>query len=129
MIIVGVVGVFILPFVAVIAAIVIPTMNSTRDAAMKSFAEGLSLTVRSAEAAYFAQNERYADLVELSAGGYLDDRFGKNPSEITGFDGRPKVTVKLVIADDEKSFEVEVRVDGLGAAKVSNDSDLEFVYE
>ena len=78
--------------IGIIAAIAVPTLISTRKAAMKSFAEGICSTVRSAEAAYYAQNGEYGDLADLTGGGFLDTRFDGGG---TDFDGRAGVDYTL----------------------------------
>ena len=59
--------------IGIIAAIAVPTLISTRAAAVQSFANGCVSTVRSANAAYYAQFAGYAaDFTALSGGGFLD---------------------------------------------------------
>jgi prepilin-type N-terminal cleavage/methylation domain-containing protein len=72
--------------IGIIAAIAVPTLISTRNAAMQSFAQGVLSTVRSSEAAYYAKEGEYGDLDALAGGGYLDSRFTGN--DISDFDGR-----------------------------------------
>ena len=61
--------------IGIIAAIAVPTLISTRRAALQSYAQGVLSTVRSGEAAYYAQNAVYGDFGTLAAGGFLDSRF------------------------------------------------------
>ena len=63
--------------IGIIAAIAVPTLISTRAAAVQSFANGCVSTVRSANAAYYAQNAGYAaDFDALATGGFLDASWG-----------------------------------------------------
>lgn len=61
--------------IGIIAAIAVPTLISTRAAAMKSYAEGVASTIRTAEAAFYSQNGAYDGLNALATGGFLDSRF------------------------------------------------------
>ena len=61
--------------IGIIAAIAIPTLLSTRGAALDNKAQGMLRTVSSAQAAYYARNGAYSDWVTLNTDGFLDDRF------------------------------------------------------
>ena len=102
----------VLPFIAVIAAIAVPTLVSTRNAAMQSFAQGVLSTIRSAEAAYYAKEGEYGDLDELANGGYVDPRFDGN--HITGFDGREGLDITFKIPADKQSYECTIVVPSVG---------------
>lgn len=66
---------FAFPAVLLFSAIAVPTLVSTRSAAMKSYAHGEASTIRSRQAAYYAQNGVYGSAAELVEGEYLDSYF------------------------------------------------------
>ncbi len=61
--------------IGIIAAIAIPTLLSTRGAALDNKAQGMLRTVSSAQAAYYARNGTYAVWTDLAAADFLDERF------------------------------------------------------
>ena len=78
----------------IIASIAVPTLISTRDAAMQSYAQGVASTIRSSLGAYYSKVGSYGDLDALVAGGYLDSRFTGNI--ITDFDSRSGLNIEFV---------------------------------
>jgi type IV pilus assembly protein PilA len=91
--------------IGIIAAIAVPTLLSTRAAAQKGNAEGGLSTIRSAEAAYYAQNGHYDTFSVLQAAGFLDTRFSSSPATVksvvftyTGGGGTPADQSYLVTA-------------------------------
>jgi type IV pilus assembly protein PilE len=106
--------------IGIIAAIAVPTLISTRQAAMRSFGQGVISTVRSAEAAYYAQNGEYGDATELVAGGYLDNRF----SSLTGFDGRAGVDV--TITPNDQLFDADITLPNVGVISVDQTGEIVF---
>jgi len=76
--------------IGIIAAIAVPTLVSTRGAAIQSKAEGNLRTLSSAQAAYLAKYGTYGTWAELRGGGpdgivYLDSRW-VNPFTEDGVD-------------------------------------------
>lgn len=61
--------------IGIIAAIAVPTLVSTRGAALRSKAKANLRTLSSAQAAYIAKNGYYGSWAELLAAGYLDSRW------------------------------------------------------
>jgi len=61
--------------IGIIAAIAVPTLVSTRGAALQSKAKGMLRTLSSAEAAYIAKEGTYGSWAELVIDGYLDSRW------------------------------------------------------
>ncbi len=96
--------------IGIIAAIAVPTLISTRNAAMQSFAEGVLSTVRSSEAAYYAKEGEYGDLNVLATGGYLDSRFTGN--DISDFDGRTGLDVSF--DTDGQTYTCTITVPNVG---------------
>ena len=87
--------------IGIIAAIAVPTLISTRKTAMGSYAQGICSTVRTAEAAYYAQNGSYATCATLNTANFLDGRFATlgNP-----WDGRTDVTTAETTVDGDTTF-------------------------
>lgn len=129
LIIFGVLFFFAIPIIGIIGAIAVPTMISTRQAALYSYAEGISSTVRSAEAAYFAAKGEYGGFSDLVNDQYLDSRFYSPQEEIRNFDGRPGVIAKIELTSDKKSYEFTIRVDDTGVFKVKDGGEIERVYD
>ncbi len=71
--------------IGIIAAIAVPTLVSTRGAAVDSKAKANLRTLSSAQAAYLAKNGEYGSWAELVADGYLDDTW--TGQKLTGEDG------------------------------------------
>lgn len=65
--------------IGIIAAIAIPTLLSTRGAALDNKAQATLRTVGSAQAAYYARNGEYTDWATLTGANFLDPRFGTSP--------------------------------------------------
>jgi type IV pilus assembly protein PilA len=65
--------------IGIIAAIAVPTLLSTRGAAAKNKAKATLRQISTAENAYYARNNAYAEFADLAAaengGPYLDARF------------------------------------------------------
>jgi len=61
--------------IGIIAAIAVPTLVSTRGAALESKAKSNLRTLSSAQAAYIAKNGTYGSWAELLADNYLDSRW------------------------------------------------------
>jgi type II secretory pathway pseudopilin PulG len=99
-------------FAAIIAAVAVPTLIPTRNEALQSFAQGMLSIVRNAEAAYYAKEGEYGDLVELVKGGYLDSSFDGN--NIADFDGRKGLNIAFSVAADRKSFTCIIDVPKVG---------------
>jgi len=106
--------------IGIIAAIAVPTLISTRNAAMQSFAEGVLSTIRSAEAAWYAQNGEYGDLDALSGGGFLDSRFTGN--NITDFDGR--TGLDLTFTNGGQTFTCDLVVPNVGTLQVTQTGEI-----
>lgn len=96
--------------IGIIAAIAVPTLISTRNAAMQSFAEGVLSTVRSSQAAYYAKEGEYGDLDLLADGGYLDSRFTAN--DISDFDGR--TGLDIAFETDGQTYTCTMAVPNVG---------------
>ena len=108
--------------IGIIAAIAVPTLISTRKAAMKSFAEGICSTVRSGEAAYYAQNGDYGTLAELVTGGFLDSRFNTT----TNFDGRTGVNLTLTLGASDQEFTFDTVIPNDGTYSVDHTGEITF---
>jgi type IV pilus assembly protein PilA len=65
--------------IGIIAAIAVPTLLSTRGAALDNKAQGMLRTVSSAQSAYYARNGEYTDWATLVGDGFLDTRWGASP--------------------------------------------------
>jgi len=61
--------------IGIIAAIAVPTLVSTRGAALQSKAKAMLRTLSSAEAAYISKHGTYGSWTELVSEGYLDSRW------------------------------------------------------
>ena len=61
--------------IGIIAAIAVPTLVSTRGAALESKAKSNLRALSSAQAAYIAKNGTYGSWAELLADNYLDSRW------------------------------------------------------
>ncbi len=61
--------------IGILAAIAVPTLLSTRGAAVENKAKGTLRQVVAAQGAYFARNNAYGDFAALQAAGFLDTRF------------------------------------------------------
>jgi type II secretory pathway pseudopilin PulG len=110
----------IIPVIGMIAAISVPTLISTRDAAMESFATGVLATVRSSQAAYYAKNEKYGDLKALADDGYLDSRFTGN--NITDFDGRAGVNISFTTSG--KTYKCTIEVPNVGTLTLEESGEI-----
>lgn len=115
------------PAIGIIAAIAVPTMISTRVAALHTYGEGVASTVRSAEAAYFAAHGEYGDFAALEQKGFVDGRFAAHPFEIRDFDGKSGVVVKIELSADKKKYEFKVRVDDTGYFRATEEGNIERV--
>jgi len=61
--------------IGIIAAIAVPTLLSTRGAALDNKAQAMLRTVSSAQSAYYARNGEYTDWATLVTDGFLDARW------------------------------------------------------
>lgn len=108
--------------IGIIAAIAVPTLISTRNAAMKSYAEGVLSTVRSAQAAYYAKQGEYGDLDTLATDGFLDSRFTGNT--ITDFDGRDGVD--LTFTNGDQTYDCTLDVPNVGSFDLDETGEIQF---
>lgn len=106
--------------VIVFALIAVPTLVSTRNAAMQSFAEGVLATVRSSQAAYYAKNQEYGDLDVLVDEGYLDSRFSSN--NITDFDGRDGLNITFTTTG--KTYKCSIEVPNVGTLTLDESGEI-----
>jgi prepilin-type N-terminal cleavage/methylation domain-containing protein len=111
--------------IGIIAAIAIPTLISTRTAAMRSWGTGICSTVRSGNGAFYAANGNYAaDLSELTdttpPGPYLDDRFNTT----TDFDGRAGVDISYSQTNGGQGFTFTITVPNVGDITVDESGEI-----
>ncbi|HHH75392.1 MAG TPA: prepilin-type N-terminal cleavage/methylation domain-containing protein [Phycisphaerae bacterium] len=93
--------------IGIIAAIAVPTLVSTRGAAVDSKAKANLRTLSSAQAAYLAKNGTYGSWANLVADGYLDATW----TDGTKTGGEDGVTYTETGEGDASSFEGEAAVD------------------
>ena len=71
--------------IAILAAVAVPSLLTSRQAANEAAAAQGCRTIGSAEISYAAtNNQQYTDLATLVSGSYLDSRFG-TPGAINGY--------------------------------------------
>jgi type IV pilus assembly protein PilA len=92
--------------IGIIAAIAVPTLVSTRGAAVDSKAKANLRTLSSAQAAYLAKNGEYGSWTELVTDGYLDDTW--TGGKLTGEDG---VTYTETQEGGPSGFEGQAAID------------------
>ena len=101
--------------IGIIAAIAVPTLVSTRGAALQSKAKANLRTLSSAQAAYIAKVGTYGSWANLLAGDYLDDRWvspftedGVTYSESVNGDGLQVFQGKAVVpAPISKTYTID----------------------
>ncbi len=85
--------------IGIIATIAVPTLLSTREAALNSKAKAMLRTLSSAQSAYLAKNGEYASWSTLVSQGYLDSRWASSPFTEDG------ITYTETQQGDESGFE------------------------
>ncbi len=90
----------------------------------KEYAESICSTIRSALAAYYAQNGYYGDFSALHEKKFVDDRFAQGGVEIEDFEGRKAVVVKISVGPGGQSFTFEIFGPGAGTWKVDQSGEI-----
>ena len=94
---------------AIIAAVAIPALISTRTSAEIKSTYGLIRTISSGEQDYYTDFDTFADFPTLAGGGFLDERFSESPLEIYNY------TISIEIRDGGQKFLVTATTSALGA--------------
>jgi type II secretory pathway pseudopilin PulG len=93
------IGCVLLFILAVVGSIAIPLLLGSRENAVNEKARNSLRTVISAEAAYFAQHQRYGGVQELVQGGYLDNRFSSADGLGNG------IVLTILVEDDGMGYD------------------------
>jgi prepilin-type N-terminal cleavage/methylation domain-containing protein len=68
--------------IAIVSAIAVPTLLSSRAGAQVSAVKAILRTITSGEQTYYAQNGSFTDMQTLHDLNILDSRFGSDPVEV-----------------------------------------------